>query len=52
MDMHITEDDFPNIGQTLEILATNFVKGVFTFKRKDDDRDEQKEATSGVENRH
>ena len=28
MDMHITEDDFPNISQALEILATNFVKGV------------------------
>lgn len=29
IDMHITEDNFPNIGQTLETLATNFVKGVF-----------------------
>lgn len=28
MDMHITEDIFPNISQTLETLATNFVKGV------------------------
>ncbi len=29
MDMHITEDNFPNISQTIEILATNFVKGIF-----------------------
>ena len=30
MDMHITEGDFPGINKTLEILATNFVKGIFT----------------------
>ena len=24
MDMHITENDFPDIGKTVEILATNF----------------------------
>jgi len=29
MDMHITEDNFPNISQAIETLATNFVKGVF-----------------------
>ena len=29
MDMHITKDNFPNISQTIETLATNFVKGVF-----------------------
>ena len=29
MDMHITETDFPAIGQTIETLATNFVKGIF-----------------------
>ncbi|MGT2667121.1 TetR/AcrR family transcriptional regulator [Streptococcus rifensis] len=29
MDMHITEDDFPDVSRTLETLATNFVKGVF-----------------------
>ena len=28
MDMHITEKDFPDIGKTVEILATNFIKGV------------------------
>ena len=28
MDMHITEKDFPDIGNTVEILATNFIKGV------------------------
>ena len=28
MDMHITESDFPGIGRTLEVLATNFVKGI------------------------
>ena len=28
MDIHITESDFPGIGRTLEILATNFVKGI------------------------
>ena len=28
MDMHITENDFPNIGRTVEILATNFIKGI------------------------
>lgn len=27
LDMHITENDFPNINQTLESLATNYVKG-------------------------
>ena len=30
MDIHITEGDFPGIGRTLELLATNFVKGIFT----------------------
>ena len=30
MDIHITEDAFPGINKTLEILATNFVKGIFT----------------------
>lgn len=29
MDMHITEEDFPNVSRTIEALATNFVKGVF-----------------------
>ena len=29
MDMRITENDFPAIGQTIETLATNFVKGIF-----------------------
>ena len=28
MDIHITESDFPGIGRTLEVLATNFVKGI------------------------
>ena len=28
MDMHITEDDFPGISRTLELLATTFVKGI------------------------
>jgi len=28
MDIHITESDFPGISRTLEILATNFVKGI------------------------
>ena len=28
MDMHITENDFPDISKTVEILATNFIKGV------------------------
>lgn len=28
MDMHITEKDFPEISKTVEILATNFIKGV------------------------
>lgn len=28
MDMHITEKDFPDIGKTVEILVTNFIKGV------------------------
>ena len=28
MDIHITENDFPGIGRTLEVLATNFVKGI------------------------
>ena len=27
IDMHITEKDFPDIGKTVEILATNFIKG-------------------------
>ena len=30
MDIHITEGDFPGIGRTLELLATTFVKGMFT----------------------
>ena len=30
MDVHITEDDFPGISRTLELLATTFVKGMFT----------------------
>ena len=30
MDIHITEGDFPGIGRTLELLATTFVKGIFT----------------------
>lgn len=29
MDTHITEEDFPNVSQTIEILATYFVKGLF-----------------------
>ena len=28
MDMHITEKDFPDIGKTVEILATYFIKGI------------------------
>ena len=28
MDVHITEDDFPGISGTLELLATTFVKGI------------------------
>ena len=28
MDMHITENDFPDINKTVEILATNFIKGI------------------------
>ncbi len=28
MDVHITEDDFPGIGRTLEVLATTFARGV------------------------
>ena len=28
IDIHITESDFPGIGRTLEVLATNFVKGI------------------------
>lgn len=28
MDMNITENDFPDISKTIEILATNFVKGI------------------------
>lgn len=28
MDIHITESDFPGIGRALEVLATNFVKGI------------------------
>ncbi len=28
MDVHITEGDFPGISRTLEVLATNFVKGI------------------------
>ena len=30
MDIHIMEGDFPGIGRTLELLATTFVKGMFT----------------------
>ena len=30
--MHITEKDFPDIGKTVEILATNFIKGVLEVK--------------------
>ena len=26
--MHITENDFPDISKTVEILATNFIKGI------------------------
>ncbi|EJN94727.1 TetR/AcrR family transcriptional regulator [Streptococcus ratti] len=29
MDTHITEKDFSNVSQTIEILATYFVKGLF-----------------------
>jgi len=29
MDTHITEEDFPNISQSIETLATYFVKGLF-----------------------
>lgn len=28
MDMHITENDFSGVSKTIEILATNFVKGI------------------------
>lgn len=28
MDMNITENDFQDIGRTVEILATNFIKGI------------------------
>ncbi len=28
MDVHITEGDFPGISRTLEVLATNFVRGI------------------------
>ena len=28
MYMHITENDFPDISKTVEILATNFIKGI------------------------
>lgn len=28
MDMHITENDFPDVSKTIEILATYFVKGI------------------------
>jgi len=28
MDMHITENDFPGVSKTVEILATYFVKGI------------------------
>ena len=28
MDVHITEDDFPGISRTLEVLATTFARGV------------------------
>ncbi len=28
MDIHITENDFPGIGRTLEVLATTFARGV------------------------
>lgn len=29
MDMHITEGDFPGVGRAIELLATNFVRGLF-----------------------
>ena len=28
MDMNITENDFHDIGRIIEILATNFIKGI------------------------
>lgn len=34
MDMHITEGDFPGISGTLEILATNFVKGILHHEKE------------------
>ena len=34
MDMHITEGDSPGIGRTLELLATNFVKGILHHEKE------------------
>lgn len=34
MDMHITEKDFPHASQTIETLATYFVKGLFQGENK------------------
>lgn len=34
MDIHITEDAFPGINKTLEILATNFVKGILHHEKE------------------
>ena len=29
IDIHITESDFPDVSRTVEMLATNFIKGIF-----------------------
>ncbi len=34
MDIHITEDDFPGISRTLELLATTFVKGILHHEKE------------------
>jgi transcriptional regulator, tetR family len=34
IDIHITESDFPGIGRTLEVLATNFVKGILHHEKE------------------
>lgn len=34
MDMHITEEDFPNISQATETLAIYFAKGILNQERK------------------
>lgn len=34
MDIHITEGDFPGIDRTLEVLATNFVKGILHHEKE------------------